>query len=118
MQISAEQLANLQRLAPAIILCATGILVMVLDPFGGPARQRTLGYLALAGALAAFCSVRLVAMNQGLAYSGLIHADEFSIFVHAVVIGAAAIAILGSFSYFDQEGLQRGEYYALVIFAT
>jgi len=118
MQISAEQLANLQRLAPEIILCATGILVMVLDPFVGPARQRTLGYLALAGALAAFCSVRLVAMDQGLAYSGLIRTDAFSIFVHAVVIGAAAIAILGSFSYLDQEGLQRGEYYALVLFAT
>jgi NADH-quinone oxidoreductase subunit N len=118
MQISAEQLANLQRLTPEIILCATGILVMVLDPFVGPLRQRVLGYLALAGALAAFCSIRLVAMDQGLAYSGLIHADAFSIFVHAVVIGAAAIAILGSFSYLDQEGLQRGEYYALVLFAT
>src|ERR1700757_2403512 len=100
MQISAEQLANLQRLAPEIILCGTGILVMVLDPFVGPARQRTLGYLALAGVFAAFCSVRLVAMDQGLAYSGLIHADAFSIFVHAVVIGAAAIAILGSFCFF------------------
>jgi NADH-quinone oxidoreductase subunit N len=118
MQISVEQLANLQRLAPEIILCATGILVMVLDPFIGPLRQRALGYLALAGALAAFCAVRLVAMDQGLAYSGLIRADAFSIFVHAVVIGAAAIAILGSFSYLDQEGLQRGEYYALVLFAT
>jgi NADH-quinone oxidoreductase subunit N len=118
MQISAEQLANLQRLAPEIILCVTGILVMVLDPFIGPLRQRALGYLALAGTLGAFCSVRLVAMDQGLAYSGLIRADAFSIFVHAVVIGAAAIAILGSFSYLDQEGLQRGEYYALVLFAT
>ena len=118
MQISAEQLANLQRLAPEIILCATGILVMVLDPFVGPLRQRALGYLALAGAIAAFCSIRLVAMDQGLAYSGLIDADAFSVFVHTVVIGAAAIAILGSFSYLDQEGLQRGEYYALVLFAT
>src|SRR5260370_18332997 len=118
MQISAEQLANLQRLAPEIILCVTGILVMVLDPFIGPLRQRALGYLALAGALVAFCSVRLVGMDQGLAYSGLIQADAFSIFVHAVVIGAAAIAILGSFSYLDQEGIQRGEYFALVLFAT
>jgi NADH-quinone oxidoreductase subunit N len=118
MQISAEQLANLHRLAPEIILCAVGILVMVLDPFLGPARQRALGYLSLAGAFGALCAVRLAALDQGLAYSGLIHADAFSIFVHVVVIGATAIAILGSFSYLDQEGLQRGEYYALVLFAT
>ncbi|HKD64779.1 MAG TPA: NADH-quinone oxidoreductase subunit N [Candidatus Acidoferrales bacterium] len=118
MQISAEQLANLHRLAPEIILSATGVLIMVLDPFVGPLRQRALGYLALAGAIVAFCSVRLVATDPGLAYSGLIHADAFSIFVHVVVIGAAAIAILGSYQYLDDEGLQRGEYYALVLFAT
>ena len=58
------------------------------------------------------------AIDPGLAYSGLIRADAFSIFVHVVVIGAAALAILGSFSYLDDEGLQRGEYYALVLFAT
>src|ERR1700720_3213747 len=118
MQISAEQLANLYRLPPEIIFCATGILIMVLDPFGGPARQRTLGYFALAGTIAALFTVRLAASDPGLAYSGLIRADAFSVFVHVVVIGAAAIAILGSYEYLDDEGLQRGEYYALVLFAT
>ena len=35
-----------------------------------------------------------------------------------IVIIATALAILGSFDYLDQEGLQRGEYYALILFAT
>src|SRR5579862_8074500 len=118
MQISAEQLTNLNRLAPEIILCATGILIMVLDPFVGPARQRTLGYFALAGTIAALFTIRLAAIDPGLAYSGLIRADAFSVFVHVVVIGAAAIVILGSYGYLNDEGLQRGEYYALVLFAT
>src|SRR5580692_3562446 len=118
MRISAEQLANLNRLAPEIILCATGILIMVLDPFVGPTRQRTLGYFALAGTIAALFTIRLAAIDPGLAYSGLIRADAFSVFVHVVVIGAAAIAILGSYEYLDDEGLQRGEYYALVLFAS
>src|ERR1700751_1232206 len=118
MQISAEQLANLNKLAPEIILCATGILIMVLDPFVRPARQRTLGYFALAGAIAPRFPIRLAAIAPGLAYSGLIRADAFSVFVHVVVIGAAAIVILGSYSYLNDEGLQRGEYYALVLFAT
>ena len=63
MQISAEQLANLQRLAPEIILCAVGILIMVLDPFVGPARQRELGYFALAGTIAALFTIRLAAID-------------------------------------------------------
>src|SRR6201987_6468084 len=99
MHISAEQLATLNKLRPEIILCANGILIMVLDPFVGPARQRTLCYFALAGAIAALFTIRLAAIDPGLAYSGLIRADAFSVFVHVVVIGAAAIAILGSYEY-------------------
>ena len=53
-----------------------------------------------------------------MAYSDLISADAFSIFVHVIVIVAAALAILGSIDYLEQEGIQRGEYYALVLFAT
>lgn len=114
----ADQLANLHRLAPEIVLCAFGILIMVVDPFVGVARQRSLAVLGLIGALAALFAIRFVATDPGLAYSGLIHADAFSIFVHVVVIGSAALAILGSWDYLDNEGLQRGEYYALVLFAT
>ena len=51
-------------------------------------------------------------------YSNLIRADAFSVFVHVIVIGAAALAILGSFQYLDDENIQRGEYYVLVLFAT
>ena len=116
--IPADQVANLHRLAPEIVLCATGILIMVLDPFVGAARQRGLAYFGLLGAVGALAAVRFVSSDPGLAYSGVIRADAFSIFVHVVVIGAAALAILGSVNYLDEEGLQRGEYYALVLFAT
>jgi NADH-quinone oxidoreductase subunit N len=118
MQIPAEQIANLHRLAPEIVLCTFGILIMVLDPFARAAHKRVLGYLGLVGALGALMSVWVVASDSGLAYTGLIRADLFSMFVHVVVISASALAILGSFTYLDEEGLQRGEYYALVLFAT
>ena len=89
----------------------------------GPVRRRrrkrkALGWVAFVGALVALASIHLMVMTQGPAYSGLISDDLFSIFVHVVVIGAAALAILGSLSYLDQEGIQHGEYYALVLFAT
>ena len=118
MPIPPEQASNLHRVAPEIILCAFGIIIMVLDPFMGAARQRMLGWLGLAGTLLALASVHIAAHDQGPAYSNLIHADGFSLFVHVVVIGAAALAILGSINYLDAEGIQRGEYYALVLFAT
>ena len=124
MSFSAEQVSNLHRLAPEIILCGFGIAIMVLDPFLGAARQRVLAWIAFAGTLLALFGVHLAAHDVaaagdlGSAYSGLIHADKFSLFVHVVVISAAALAILGSINYLDTEGIQRGEYYALVLFAT
>ncbi|MGA8221887.1 MAG: NADH-quinone oxidoreductase subunit N [Candidatus Acidiferrales bacterium] len=117
-QIPAEQVANLYRLAPEIVLCGFGLLIMIVDPFLGAGPKRGLGYLAFIGALAALFSIHFAASDPGLAYSGLMRVDAFSVFVHVVVIGAAALAILGSVQYLEDEGIQRGEYYALVLFAT
>ena len=113
-----EQLANFHRLAPEIILCVFGIVIMVADPFVQAAHKRALGWLAFIGTLGALAGVRIMANDPGAAYSNLIRADAFSVFVHVIVIGAAALAILGSFQYLDDENIQRGEYYALVLFAT
>ncbi|HTS11364.1 MAG TPA: NADH-quinone oxidoreductase subunit N [Candidatus Limnocylindrales bacterium] len=118
MQIAASQISNLHRLAPEVILCAFGIIVMVLDPFVSAARQRVLAWLAFAGTIFALGGVYVAAHDAGPAYGGLIQTDTFSLFVHVVVIGAAALAVLGSISYLDNQALQRGEYYALVLFAA
>ena len=116
--IPASQIANLHRVAPEIVLCAVGILIMIVDPFVGAAKQRVLGWIAFAGTLLALAAVHIAAKDAGSAYSNLIFADSFSLFVHVIVIGAAALAILGSINYLDREGIQRGEYYALILFAT
>jgi NADH-quinone oxidoreductase subunit N len=113
-----EQIANFHRLAPEIILCVFGIVIMVADPFVQAAHKRWLGWLAFVGTLGGLVGVELMLRDPGNAYSDLIRADAFSIFVHVIVIGASALAILGSFNYLDDENIQRGEYYALVLFAT
>jgi NADH-quinone oxidoreductase subunit N len=118
MHFPAEQLSILHRLAPEIILCLFAILIMLLDPFLGRGKQRVLGWVGVLGTLAALASLRLVYLDQGTAYNGLIQTDTFSIFVHAVVISAAALCLLGAINYLEDENLQRGEFYALVLFAT
>jgi NADH-quinone oxidoreductase subunit N len=116
--ISPERLEDAYRVAPEIILCATGIFVMLLDPFLRAAWKRALGWFSLAGAVGALASLYLVWQHRGVAYGGLIRADEFSIFVHAIVIVVAILATLGSMQYLENERIQRGEFYALLLFAT
>jgi NADH-quinone oxidoreductase subunit N len=117
-QLPADQLTNLRRVAPEIVLCVFGMLIMLIDPFLAPARRRALGWLGFIGTIAALLAVFVAAHHTGPAYSNLFLNDHFSIFVHVVVIAAAALAILGSIDYLDGENIQRGEYYALVLFAT
>ena len=118
MPFPAEQLDNLRRLSPEIALCAFGILIMVADPFLRPGRKRILGWFGFLGTIVALAAIRCAALDPGPAYSNLMRVDHFSIFVHVLVIGAAALAILGSIRYLDEQGIQRGEFYALVLFAT
>ena len=118
MHLSPDTAENLFRLAPEIVLCFSGILVMLAEPFVATAHKKVLGWLGFLGALAALVAVRAASLHPGDAYGGLMRVDSFSIFVHFVVVGAAALAILGSIDYLEQERLQRGEYYALILFAT
>jgi NADH-quinone oxidoreductase subunit N len=116
------QLQNLYRVAPDMLMCLFGILIMLIDPFVAKANKRKLGWFALFGAVFSAHSVIAmlhVAADAGPAgYSNLILGDYFSIFVHAVVALASILVILGSMDYLDREGIQGGEFYALVLFAT
>jgi NADH-quinone oxidoreductase subunit N len=111
-------LQDLYRVAPEIVLCFFGMLIMLIDPFVPAGRKRAMGWLGLVGTMVALASLRYMFMNPGSAYSGLLRMDTFSLFVHGIVIAVAALGILGSFDYLDRENIQRGEYYALVLFAT
>src|SRR5277367_1081804 len=116
--LAGSQLINLQRLMPEVVLSIFGIIVMIADPFVEAGRKRVLGWVALVGAVLALASVHIAYHFRGMAYDNLISTDAFSVFAHVVVLVAVVLAILGSFDYLDQENIQRGEYYALVLFAA
>lgn len=119
--VSSVTLSNLCAVAPEIVLCIFGILTMLADPFLGRGRQRLLGWFSFAGTIAGLAAVGFLSPGASVgatAYSGLIRVDHFSVFVHLIVIVAAGLVILGSMQYLDDEGIQRGEYYALVLFAA
>jgi NADH-quinone oxidoreductase subunit N len=116
-------LLNLHRVAPDMFLSIFGILVMIIDPFVSKGGKRKLGWLAVFGSIFSLLSISamciVAASSEGPAgYSNLITADYFSIFVHAVIILAATLVILGSMDYLDREGMQGGEFYALILFAV
>src|SRR3984885_2834128 len=109
---------DLYRIAPEIVLCAFGMLVMLLAPVVPKTRHGVLAGLSLVGAALALVSTYYPLTQPGLAYSGLFRADDFSLFVHWIVIGVAFLAILGSIDYLKRDDIDAAEFCALILFAT
>src|SRR3990172_3815890 len=106
------------RVAPELVLCLSGILLMLLEPFLRRARRAILVSVAGCGAGLALIATLYPALHPGPAFSGLLRLDGFSVFVHVLVGLIALLVVLGSADYLDRENIQQGEYYALVLFAT
>jgi NADH-quinone oxidoreductase subunit N len=100
-------LQDLYRIAPELVLCAFGMLVMFLAPIVPKARHGVLSSISLLGVGLALAATRFLA-----------RADAFSLFVHLIVIGVAFLTILGSAGYLKREGLDAGEFCALILLAT
>ncbi len=106
------------RLLPEVILAVAGTLIMVLSPV--VKRARTLGYLALTSlGLALFAAhFQFHHDNFGPAFSGLVISDAYGIFFRELFIIVAALAVLSSFDYLEREGIESGEYYALILLSV
>ena len=117
-------LSDFHVLKPAIILCLFGCGILLTDAF----LVRRIGqrWLNSVTALVGEAIVAVVLLQylpdvrSGGSLSGLggsILIDGFGVFFNIVFMLAAALAVILSARYMEAEGEQRGEYYALILFA-
>jgi NADH-quinone oxidoreductase subunit N len=109
-------------LLPEIVLSAWAMVVLLIDVFQKGSRSvpssPSMPWLTLAGiGLAALANIWIARLQQTGA-PGVIAVDEFRIFANFVFLLAAALFILISMRYVDEERLRLGELYVLVMFAT
>ena len=112
------QLTDLLRILPEVVLGGFGTLVMLLDPFLAPNKKSWLAWLSLAGVLAAAGGTVWTSCSPGLAFGRSILADGFSVYFFYLFLLVAALTILGSIHYLERDGLQHGEFYALILLGT
>ena len=114
------------RILPELVLSVFGIAVMMLDPLLKPSTSRKgLGLLSLAGALAAiaatFCQMAWMARDAAFrepGWFGMVRVDNFAIFFHILIPSISAVCILASLEYLENQSINSGEYYALILFGT
>ena len=117
-----RQSAYFWALLPEIVLSLWAMLILVVDVFEKGSESEnsrpTIGWLSLVGVgLAALANLYLVRFNDPTAM-GMIAVDGFRIFTNFIVLLAAALALSLSFGYLRRRGIERGEFYVLVLFAT
>jgi NADH-quinone oxidoreductase subunit N len=110
---------DLRPVWPALIIALTGVVVLAAQALTPRARRGPFAALSLVGIVAALVSVVMIAngRGRGVVMGGVVAADDFSLFFHALLLGIAAVVVLLSPSYLRATGAERGEYYALVLFS-
>ena len=112
--------SNVLALLPEILLTLTGIFIMLAEPCLKPTSSRKpLGWLAIAGTLAAlFSSSYQIQFGTLRGFSNTIQVDAFSILFHFVILAVVLVTLLGSLDFFQGNASHAGEYFALVCFGA
>ena len=108
---------NFMALAPVLIVLVTAFIVMFAELFAKD--KRVLGYVSIAGLLIALVVSNSLFDNFAApVYQNMFMSDGYALVLNFVFIIAAILSILISLSYMGDRGLQRGEYYSLILFST
>ncbi len=112
------------RVAPAAILAAFGLLVLILSPFYR--RQGTLlSVAALFGIVLSGVSSAQLWKSWNLARAvgqkletaaGLVRVDGLGLFLTFVVLAVGALTLLASVRFLEREDADHGEFYGLLLF--
>ncbi len=103
---------------PETVLIGVALMVLIFDFFVEKNSKSILGWFSLGGILiAAYLSFKLTGLS-GAFFGGTFDLDAFSTFFKFVFYLACGLGILMSINYLTIEDIHRGEYYALMLFAT
>jgi len=108
---------DLLALAPVALLALGGIALLLSEVFLTSGKRGYQAGLTVAFAVTAGL-VPLFASSPGRVFQGQATADAFSAFITATVCGGLALAAMGGASWLDAREAERGEFYALSLFAA
>ncbi len=113
--------ADLQLIAPELILTACACVALVMEVILPYRKSKLTAYFSLVGVALAFISLAMQWWHAGPpqdGFYGMVRIDGFALLFKGIFLISAALAIGISTRFLDIEGEQHGEYYALILFAT
>lgn len=114
---------DLSLIVPELILAVAACFALVMEVMLPYRKSRIVGYFALVAialSAASLVSTRvLYGANFPLTgFYGMVKVDGFAVVFQLIFLLGAALTVAVSLRYLDVESEQRGEFYALILFAT
>ncbi len=108
---------DLISILPLLILSGYACLLLLADLFIPAGRKQWTGWLALVGLLAAGAGMLPWPRSGSLTgFGGMIVVDGFALFLNVIFILSGVLAILLALNYLPRTGIERGEFYVLLLF--
>jgi NADH-quinone oxidoreductase subunit N len=108
---------DLLSILPLIVLLAWALTLLLVDLWV-PANRKGITALLAAFGLAVSLGLSLPQANQSLTgFGGMVVADGFAVFMNVLVLGSGVAGVALAYDYLKRMGIERGEYYCLLLFA-
>lgn len=102
---------------PLILLLGYTSLLLLADLFIPAERKAWTGYLALLGlGVTGAGMLPWPILGQWTTFNGMLVTDNFAVFLNVIFLGSGAFAILLAQTYLKRTGIERGEFYVLLLF--
>jgi NADH-quinone oxidoreductase subunit N len=109
-------MSSFNAIVPMACVTAAGIAAMVAEAFRDPGERMPIGGLGVVGLVGAAIAAWLLWDPNAVSF-GVVSADNFGLFVTAILIVVGLLSLAISGPTIEREHLPRGEYYALMLFA-
>ena len=111
-------LSDLKTILPLLALVVWACLLLLVDLFIPKGRK---GWTALLAAVGLALAMGLSLSQSGretAGFGGMVVLDGFSVFLDVLFLGSGLFGIALAYGYLKRMGLERGEYYALLLFSV
>ncbi len=110
--------SDLFSIFPILIVAGWASLLLLVDLAVPHERKGWTAWLALAGLAAAFVATVLLSRETLSGFGGMVQADPFANFLNYVFLFSGAVGIVLARQYNQRMGIERGEYYTLLLFTV
>ena len=113
-----DLLQNLNVVLPLVVLIAWACILLLVDLFIPKGHK---GWTALLAALGLLLSIGLTIIKysrSGTGFNDMVIYDGYSFFLNILFLSSGLAGIALAYDYIKRMGIERGEYYTLLLFST